>query len=141
MVTDILTTTAWMEEAACKGMNVNLFFPRDDGAVAYSAVKVVCDSCPVAQECLDWALTTDSRDGMFGGYTPLRRKQHQNAASNRQQLERELTALHGTARGYYIERALELPICRTCRVAETLRAAERSRKRAAAIRQARMTSE
>lgn len=35
--------------------------------------KRVCDGCPVRVECLDYALTANEREGVWGGLTPRER--------------------------------------------------------------------
>src|SRR5438270_80471 len=38
-----------------------------------AAAKAVCAPCPVLRECLDWALHTQERWGVWGGTTPEER--------------------------------------------------------------------
>jgi WhiB family redox-sensing transcriptional regulator len=57
----------WYENAACKGMETNLFF--SDGSVF---AKMVCRTCPVKDACLQEALDTGSR-GIWGGTTEYER--------------------------------------------------------------------
>lgn len=53
----------WRKMAACKGMDPELWFPLGDGAEA----RAVCARCPVADDCLAWALAIGATDGIFGG--------------------------------------------------------------------------
>lgn len=57
----------WMEEAACKGMDTELFFPETP--VVIRAAKRVCGGCAVRVECLTFAVEADCRFGVFGGLT------------------------------------------------------------------------
>lgn len=56
---------SWMEQAACIGVNPELFYPTkvDDSGPA----KRVCRHCPVAAQCLEYALDIDDRWGIWGG--------------------------------------------------------------------------
>ena len=66
----------WMESANCIGMNTDWFFPVTQqgpyGGVS-KAVKAICGSCPVRNECLEQALKTDSRFGIWGGISERKR--------------------------------------------------------------------
>ena len=64
----------WRLEAACRGMDTNIFFPSK-GKPA-NAAKVVCARCLVAAECLDFAMANDQYDGdgIYGGLTPRQRR-------------------------------------------------------------------
>lgn len=62
----------WQTNAACLGMDVNLFFPDKGGSTA-PAVEV-CERCPVRVECFDWAIAEGFTMGVFGGVSPKRRR-------------------------------------------------------------------
>lgn len=53
----------WRKMAACRGMDPELWFPLGDGAQA----RTVCAGCPVADQCLAWAVAIGADDGIFGG--------------------------------------------------------------------------
>lgn len=61
------TPEPWMDSALCQKVDPELFYPdhSEGGRVA----KVVCRSCPVAAECLAYALRTSERHGVWGGLT------------------------------------------------------------------------
>ena len=56
---------AWKRQAACRGLDPEIFFP--DGEEPGEAAKAVCVRCPVAQPCLEWALATREKQGVWGG--------------------------------------------------------------------------
>ena len=62
----------WKLDAACKDLDTDLFFP-DSEANAGPALEV-CASCPVRQQCLDFALLTRQDDGVWGGHTESERR-------------------------------------------------------------------
>lgn len=62
----------WKERAACKGMDVTIFFPRQ-GEPNHTALKV-CESCEVRKECLKFAMDNFERYGVWGGYSERRRR-------------------------------------------------------------------
>jgi WhiB family redox-sensing transcriptional regulator len=70
--------TDWMLDAACEGKDPELFFPLgEDGPVnedQIKAAKAVCFACPVAASCLDWAFTSRSDHGIYGGLTGEERR-------------------------------------------------------------------
>ena len=61
----------WYEMASCRGMNVNVFYPKHN---EYAEPRRVCKDCVVQRECLDSTLYRDNDNyGMFGGLTPMER--------------------------------------------------------------------
>jgi len=62
----------WAAYASCRDADAELFFsPHDDDA---AAAKTICGGCPVAAECLEWALETRVRYGIWGGTTERERR-------------------------------------------------------------------
>ena len=70
-----LTVTPWREAAACLEVeNQVSFFPDKEDVGAIAKVKAVCATCPVASECLTWAIETNQGEGIWGGHTPRERR-------------------------------------------------------------------
>ena len=68
---------AWTERAACLTEDPDLFFPIGSTGPAVEqvrAAKAVCARCPVVAPCLDHALTTGQRAGVWGGKTEEERQ-------------------------------------------------------------------
>jgi WhiB family redox-sensing transcriptional regulator len=61
----LLQRPAWQHRAACRGRGVTDFFPPDGSSRVRAAV--VCDRCPVATECLGYALEHPSIKGVWAG--------------------------------------------------------------------------
>lgn len=66
-------TADWREQAACRNPEVDkrLFF--SDSNVEKNQAIEVCDTCPVKQECLDYALERPKEIGVWGGTTERQR--------------------------------------------------------------------
>lgn len=68
---------AWADRRACAGLGWSLFFPEHGEPSGTAEVRAVCESCPVARECLDDALYYEQgggeRFGFVGGMTPRER--------------------------------------------------------------------
>ena len=75
--------TDFRARAACRDFDPELFFPVGaPGAPLYDVqvaeAKAVCRRCPVAPECLFWALDTGQEFGVWGGAD-----EHERAALRR----------------------------------------------------------
>ncbi len=60
----------WRQHAACLGENPEIFFPIGTTGPALEQIqhaKAVCQRCPVATQCLDWAIDTRQDTGVWGG--------------------------------------------------------------------------
>lgn len=67
----------WRHHAVCRDEPPELFFPVGTSGPALlqvAAAKAVCHSCPVAGDCLHWALTTGQADGVWGGMSEEERR-------------------------------------------------------------------
>jgi|APSaa5957512493_1039668.scaffolds.fasta_scaffold05609_8 hypothetical protein len=63
-------TAEFFAEAACVGMDGDIFFPEAGGS---PEARRVCAVCPVQQECLSWAMTWGENIGIWGGVSATRR--------------------------------------------------------------------
>lgn len=63
---------SWQKDAACRGVNPELFFPTrgDDTRVA----SRICSSCPVREECLEYAISHVEKFGIWGGLSERERR-------------------------------------------------------------------
>ncbi|MFJ8027885.1 WhiB family transcriptional regulator [Streptomyces sp. NPDC096311] len=67
----------WRERAACLRADPDLFFPVGNSGPALVQIdeaKAVCGRCPVAQQCLSWAVEAGQVDGIWGGMTESERR-------------------------------------------------------------------
>ena len=62
----------WMDRAACKGMDPNLFFPERGDIKGVNKAIDICNSCPVKAECREYG--DMETVGIWGGASTKRRK-------------------------------------------------------------------
>ena len=67
------TDMEWIERAACRQRPDLDWFDLDCGL---EPAHMVCVQCPVADECLEYAIRHDCRDGLWGGEWGYRLKQY-----------------------------------------------------------------
>lgn len=75
-------TQTWREQAGCRSTDPDLFFPIGSiGTVPLEiqAAKAVCDSCPVVDACLRYALETNQESGVWGGTSEEERRRLRRA--------------------------------------------------------------
>ena len=76
--------TDFFADAACQGADTSVFFPVSDTFAGEA--KAICAQCPVAEQCLEYALETHQSDGVWGGLTAVERHR---LIRRRQKLARE----------------------------------------------------
>lgn len=116
----------WRTQAACKGVDPDLFFPTR-GAGGFTDIreaKKVCDTCPVQPECLEYALVSGETVGVWGGMSERQRKRIRSARSLRQSRPRPRPEC-GTNSGYRYHYRQNEKACFECTRAHTLYHAER----------------
>lgn len=62
---------AWMGEAVCASADPEQWFPEK--GVSYFKAKRICGTCPVIDECLQFALD-NKLEGIWGGTSTSERK-------------------------------------------------------------------
>ena len=65
----------WMDDAACRGKPTQWWHP-DQYSQDWHKAKKICSSCPVQQQCLDYALSfpmSEDLHGIYGGLNPRQR--------------------------------------------------------------------
>lgn len=66
------TPPAWQERGACNDHPADVFFPKRGEST--KPAKVVCATCPVRRECLDFAIDEGITHGVWGGLSELERR-------------------------------------------------------------------
>lgn len=67
----------WRQAAACRDLNPELFFPEGTAGPALAQAdqaKLVCRSCPVRRQCLNFALRQGLDFGIWGGANVAERR-------------------------------------------------------------------
>ena len=60
---------SWRDAAACRDADPDLFFPvgtTGDAIEDTAAAVALCRRCPVREQCLEYAMATNQRDGIWG---------------------------------------------------------------------------
>lgn len=68
-----LLAEEWMDDALCKEVGGDIFFPTTENDTSRDA-KRVCAMCPVNIDCLAYALSFTVVDGIWGGTTEKERR-------------------------------------------------------------------
>lgn len=70
----------WQAHASCRGPEAFLFFApthfekKDEKIHREARAKAICGSCPVLEDCLDYALNIREPHGIWGGMTEQERR-------------------------------------------------------------------
>jgi WhiB family redox-sensing transcriptional regulator len=69
---------AFVEDAACRGAGPSLFFLDEEektiNIMKLAQARLVCATCKVQKECLDFAVQNNIKSGIWAGTTPLQRR-------------------------------------------------------------------
>lgn len=68
----------WRDKAQCRGLDVNLFMPNDEGAIPRAQMLgaiAVCDICAVMDECRNYAISANITVGIYGGLSNKGRRE------------------------------------------------------------------
>ena len=60
---------SWLDQAACRGMDTDLFYPTQNGLREY---REICSGCPVRSQCLEFGLREPL--GIWGGASARERR-------------------------------------------------------------------
>lgn len=64
----------WRDDAACRGLDTNVFFAGLGELRTHQLAKAICAKCPVREECLESALAMSPElCGVWGGTTQTER--------------------------------------------------------------------
>lgn len=66
------TDMTWRQRGACNGLDPAVFFPESEESA--EEAKAICAECPVRIACLEHALASHERDGVWGGATERERR-------------------------------------------------------------------
>lgn len=91
--------TNWRAASACLNTDPDVFFPVAVGTASAKQVARalrICDGCSVRQQCLDFAVRSGEKDGIWGGTTPEDRVRTRRSRNRRpaRQVMREAMTVH-----------------------------------------------
>lgn len=119
----------WMDHGACRGQDTTIWFPASAQPHVSAAAIAVCNTCPVRNLCLEYAMEHGEAHGVWGGVTErgrqrLRRQQRLNLglAFNASLTPRAIS--HGTDGGYNTHRRRGEAACTACCEAHAAATAE-----------------
>ena len=69
-----MSATPWRKHGACRGLDVEIFYPVTEDEADADEAKAICGECPVRQACLEHALAHREREGIWGGATERERR-------------------------------------------------------------------
>lgn len=123
------STTDWMQDAVCAGMDPRVFFAQNrHSREQVNVARQICATCPVAAACGDWAIQTGERNGVWGGMTQqeLRRKRQRftsraktNTTAPKAPAKKREPITCGTRPGYRKHLREGTETCAPCRQANT----------------------
>lgn len=68
----------WLEKAACVNQPSEIFFPdgenKSEDVKREAMAKMICKKCPVAAECLMYAIEKEENYGIWGSFAPKERR-------------------------------------------------------------------
>ena len=67
----------WMNFGACRGVDPDLFFPERGEPT--EPAKEICFGCSVREECLEYALSSKEKFGVWGGTSERERRRLRRA--------------------------------------------------------------
>ena len=67
-----LNELKWFDLGACRGLDAAVFYPDDE--IGAESAKSVCGSCAVQSPCLEYALSSREKAGVWGGATERDRR-------------------------------------------------------------------
>jgi len=65
---------SWRQQARCRGVDPEVFYPVSEDDEDAAEAKSICALCPVREACLEFALTTREKNGVWGGLTERERR-------------------------------------------------------------------
>jgi WhiB family redox-sensing transcriptional regulator len=65
---------SWRLAGRCRGSDPIIFYPPPEDEILAEEAKMICNTCPVRQPCLEHALSTREKHGVWGGLTERERR-------------------------------------------------------------------
>lgn len=65
---------SWRAKGSCRGSDPSVFYPSPDDETLAHQAKMICGVCPVRRPCLEYALVSREKHGVWGGMTERERR-------------------------------------------------------------------
>jgi hypothetical protein len=108
------TNPNWQNKGACRGSERNIWFSQRGENKAIQEAKRICNTCPIKQKCLEYALYWNEQYGIWGGLTVRERRKHRIGTNPGYQLRKYREINHGTHAGYMQHRTRNQRPCPDC---------------------------
>lgn len=79
---------SWTQHGACRSYLTDIFFPHSNHPFDVAPAKAICASCPVIDQCAEYALSLPDVQGVWGGMS----EKDRSRARARTRLRSNLTA-------------------------------------------------
>ena len=81
MIEGVIHRPPWQLDALCAQVGGDLWHAEKGEKATARAAKRICAMCPVAEECLEYALAHKERWGIWGGYSERERRKLERRAA------------------------------------------------------------
>jgi WhiB family redox-sensing transcriptional regulator len=58
----------------CISYSTDIFYPEEYEEADVAQAKTICNDCWIKDKCLAYALSTNEKEGVWGGTTPVERR-------------------------------------------------------------------
>ncbi|SLH31856.1 Putative transcriptional regulator, WhiB family [Mycobacteroides abscessus subsp. massiliense] len=66
-LTGLVADLSWQDEAACRGLPTEWWFPQQGSSHECQRAKAISRSCPVKAQCLQFAIEVHDQHGIYAG--------------------------------------------------------------------------
>lgn len=70
----LVTSSPFDGTQLCVDYNTDIFFPEDYEPDSVALAKSICNDCWIKNKCLAFAISTNEKEGVWGGATPNERR-------------------------------------------------------------------
>lgn len=110
-------SSGWWDEAACLGVDVNVFFPERQGSGRNDEAMSYCQRCRVREECLTSSIKNNEQFGTWGGMSQFQRQPLLRPETHERRVQAGHGDAAGTITGYYRHCAAHQEPCTECKAA------------------------
>lgn len=90
---NVMPENDWRDEALCAQTDPDAFLPEKGGAALMAQAIAICNTCPVRQACLDYAVA-NNEIGIWGATTNAQRAKIRNGNQTQEQIRARIKRAH-----------------------------------------------